>query len=360
MAQSSCSTCTVTPANSATSEWFFNTGTPGNNGTASANATSLNSQQFTVFGSITAQTGSPNGLALMTAINNLPLFTETLPGLSADGSFTDIPLVNGYIDGATIMPDNFVLVSSVVVLPVPSQLGVLNAASSATALTTGIAPGELLTIYGSNSLASLGPATGVSFNSSPVSTMLGNTQVLFNNIPGPMLYSASGQVNVVVPYGIFNANPAEVTVVVQYNGVQSEPLVYRPVPVAPGIFTISGDAAIVRYGDNLVINASHPASPGNILQLFGEGAGVASPALGDGTIVGTNLPYPAAATTLMIDGTTVVQPTYAGGAPGDVNGVLQVNFVVPQLSPGPHQIQLQMVSGGTTYTSPTGVNLQTK
>jgi uncharacterized protein (TIGR03437 family) len=68
-----------------------------------------------------------------------------------------------------------------------------------------------------------------------------------------------------------------------------------------------------------------------------------------------------AATTLLIDQTTVVQPTYAGGAPGDVNGVLQVNFVVPQgLAPGSHQLQLQMVSGGTTYTSPLGVNLQTK
>lgn len=365
MAQSSCSTCTVTAADSATSQWFFNSGTPGNNGTAAANALSLNGQQFVVFGSITAQTGSPNGLALMTAINNLPVFTEVLPGLSADGDFADIPLVNGYVDGATIVPDNFVLVSSVVVLPVPSQLGVLNAASSAAALTTGIAPGELLTIYGQNNLASLGPATGVSYSSSPVSTTLGNTQVFFNNIPGPMLYSSSGQVNVVVPYGIFNANAAEVTVVVQYNGVQSEPLVYRPLPVAPGIFTLNGygtgDAAVVDNTTGTVIQASNPASVGEILALFGTGQGVSTTAtaLADGVVVGSTLPYPAATVTLLIDGQTVT-PLYAGGAPGDVNGVLQVDFRVPQIAAGAHQIQLQMVSGGTTYTSPTGVNLQTK
>ena len=352
MAQSSSPTGTPTAANSATNQWFFNTVN---------NASSLDSQDFVVFGSITAQTGSPNGLALMTALNQLPVFTEVLPGLSSVGDFTDIPLINGYIDGNTIVPDNFVLVTSVVVLPVPIQTGVLNSASAAAAIQNGIAPGELLTIYGRDSYASLGPSTGVSFssNTNPLSSTLGNTQVFFNNIAGTMLYSSSGQVNVVAPYEI--AGASEVTVVVEYNGVQSAPLVYRPVPVAPGIFTINGDAAIVRYGDNAIINTSTPASPGDILQLFGEGAGVSSPALGDGMIVGSTLPYPAATTTLLIDGTTVVQPTYAGGAPGDVNGVLQVNFVVPQgLKPGSHQLQLQMVSGGTTYTSPTGVNLQTK
>jgi uncharacterized protein (TIGR03437 family) len=47
---------------------------------------------------------------------------------------------------------------------------------------------------------------------------------------------------------------------------------------------------------------------------------------------------------------------YAGGAGGEVNGILQVNFVVPQLTPGSHQIQIQVGSA----ISPSGVTLQTK
>jgi len=59
---------------------------------------------------------------------------------------------------------------------------------------------------------------------------------------------------------------------------------------------------------------------------------------------------------LLIDGQTV--PTlYFGGAPGLVNGILQVNFQVPAgLAPGTHQIQLSVAG----RTSPTGVTLRTQ
>jgi uncharacterized protein (TIGR03437 family) len=62
-----------------------------------------------------------------------------------------------------------------------------------------------------------------------------------------------------------------------------------------------------------------------------------------------------ATTVLLIDGKAV--PTlYAGGGGGEVNGVLQINFVVPQLAPGSHTIQVQVGNA----VSPAGVNLQTQ
>jgi uncharacterized protein (TIGR03437 family) len=126
----------------------------------------------------------------------------------------------------------------------------------------------------------------------------------------------------------------------------------------PGIFTLDasgkGDAAIVRT-DGSVVSTSAPAQAGDVVLLFAEGYGVASPALADGAIVGSTLPLPAAATSLLIDGQKV-DTLYAGGAPGIVNGVLQVNFRVPALSAGSHSIQLQVGE----RISPTGVNLQTK
>jgi uncharacterized protein (TIGR03437 family) len=51
-----------------------------------------------------------------------------------------------------------------------------------------------------------------------------------------------------------------------------------------------------------------------------------------------------------------VPTIYAGAAGGDVNGVLQVNFKVPQLLPGTHVIQVQAGNA----MSPLGVTLQTQ
>jgi uncharacterized protein (TIGR03437 family) len=151
-----------------------------------------------------------------------------------------------------------------------------------------------------------------------------------------------------------------VNVVVSYVGGSSSTMTFNVVPATPGLFTLSqsgqGDAAIIRYSDSSVISKSNPASVGDTLELYGEGYGVATSntALPDGEVVTTVLPIPAVTPTLLIDGQPVTTK-YVGGAGGDVNGVLQINFVVPTLQPGTHQIQIKVGS----VTSPTGVTLQT-
>ena len=336
--------------NSATSEWYFN---------VINNAINLDSQSFAVFGSITAVTGSPMGLALMTAVNNLPVFQQPFPGTLSDlGIMMDLPLVNNYVDGAAIVPDNFVTVTSIVVLPVTTELSVVNAASSAQSLYNGISPGEIMSIYGT----SLGPSTGVSFaaGSSPIATTLGNSQVVFTcatcgaGVPGIMLYSSSGQVNVIAPYEI--AGSSSVNVVIQYQGVPSGTLAFNVVPAAPGIFP----NAIVDNKTGAVISASKPAFVGEVLALYGTGQGVQSPAIADGFLVGSSLPYPTTSTTLLIDGQPVPTVYYAGGAPGEVAGVLQVDFLVPQLAPGSHTVQIQSGTGSNAVLSATGYVLQTR
>jgi len=346
-----------TNINGATNEWFFN---------ATNNSLSLDSQSFAVFGSITAITGSPAGLTTMAALNNLPVFTESIPvttsGVITATTFADIPLVNNYMDLTTVEPNNYVTVTSIVVLPVTTELSVVNAASSTQSLYNGISPGELLTIYGT----SLGPGTcsataptgGVSFasGSNPIGTTLGNTQVLFNGVPGPMLYSQCGQVNVIVPYEV--AGSSSVNVVIQYQGVPSGTLAFNVVPAVPGIFP----NAIVDNNTGAVISATNPAFVGEVLALYGTGQGVQTPAVADGALVGSSQPYtiPLTPTTLLIDGQPVQPVYYAGGAPGEVAGVLQVDFQVPQLAPGNHSIQIQSGTGSNAVLSATGYVLQTR
>jgi len=314
--------------NSGTSQWFFN---------LAANGSQLDSQLFTVFGQTNAA-----GIAVLNKIAAQPVNDYS----SRFGSdFATLPTTGG----------NFVVVSSVVPVPSLTALGFQSAASFASTSSNGISPGELLVIYGQQ----LGPAQLTTGNGAFPTTLAG-TQVTFSGKPAPIIYTSAGQVSVVAPYGI--AGLPTVNIVVSYQGVASNAEVFQVKPANPAIFTLNssgtGDAAIEHFPDFSVINAANPAAPGDVLILFGEGYGAATPAttLPDGAIVGSTVPVVAdPSTVLLIDGQPV-STSYFGGAPGLVNGVLQVNFTVPQLAPGSHEIKLQVAG----RTSPAGVILHTR
>jgi uncharacterized protein (TIGR03437 family) len=326
--------------NSATDQWYFN---------ASDNSGALDSQNFTVFGSV----ANGASLAVMDAINNLTTYTYYA---GAEANFANLPLQN-YVSGL-IKTTNYIFVNSIApIQPAATTAGMVSAASFASSATNGISPGELLTLFGTQ----LGPtqvATLTVNTSNLVDSILQGTQVTFNGVPAPMIFTATGQIAFVAPYGI--ANSATVDVVVSYLGIQTSKMTFKVVPANPAIFYNADsagnkNAAIIRYNDSAIINTSTPASPGDVLEVYGEGYGVSTPALPDGAVIGTSLPVPVATTTLLIDG-QAVPTTYVGAAPGDVNGVLQINFVVPSLKGGSHQIQIKVGS----VTSPTGVVLQTQ
>jgi len=327
----------TTNPNSATSEWFFN---------LVSNGSQLDSQLFTVFGQTNAA-----GIAVLNKIN---LLTPEDLDPPYDSDFETCPVTN---NGA------FLLVSSIVPVPAITTQGFTSAASYVSSSTNGISPGEILSIFGTG----LGPST-LTVNT-PVNGVFPNslagTQVFFNGVAAPIYYTSANQVSVVAPYGI--ASLPIVSVNVAYNGNEpASTLNFNVKPANPAIFTLNamgnGDAAIERYPNYDIISAANPASVGDVLILFGEGYGAATAATAvpDGAIVSSTLPVPAAsATTLLIDGQPV-GTSYFGGAPGEINGVLQVNFKVPQLAPGTHQIQLQIGSGSTARTSQAGVTLETK
>ena len=343
MALTSNSSGVVQP-NSATTDWFFNLA---NNGT---NGQNLDAQLFTVFGQTNAA-----GIAVLNKINAL-----TTQDLSESTGFSDLTTVPLTANNA------FVVVNSIVPVPVLTSQGFTSAASFASSSLTGISPGEIIAIFGTG----LGPSqlTVNAPNASGVfSNSLAGTQVFFNGTAAPVIYTSSSQVSVVAPYSIGNLPTVSITV--SYNGTEPASNLNFPVRAAnPAIFTLNssgtGDGAIERFPAYDVIRATNPASVGDTLILFGEGYGVATAAtaVSDGTVVTTKLPVPATPLTVLIDGQALSSGNilYSGGAPDLINGVLQVNFTVPQLNPGSHQIQLQSGSGASARTSPMGVTLQTK
>ena len=228
--------------------------------------------------------------------------------------------------GASNSPQTVIVTLTVTAVATPAITIVGNGASF---LPGPIAPGELVTIAGTN----LGPATPAAFRLNSVGTIdpvLSDTQVLFDNVPGIVLYTSQMQVNVIVPYGVFGRLSTRMTI--SYRGQVSAALELRVADAAPGIFAIGGSTQGAIINQNNTVNASNnPAPKGSVITVYVTGEGQTTPGGSDGRVTpndGTLLKRPLLAVTATIGGIPVVVE-YAGSAPGIVSGVMQANLRLP-------------------------------
>ncbi len=192
-----------------------------------------------------------------------------------------------------------------------------------------VAPGELVTLFG----AGLGPAAAVAGapNGSMWPTQAGNTQVLFNGALAPVIYSSNNQVSVAVPYSLMGS--AKATVEVLRNGQPVSVFETAVADTAPGIFTRDqsgqGQAAALNQ-DTTANSAANPAHRGSVIVLYVTGEGQTLPFGVNGKIaaLGGALPHPLQAVSVTIGGATA-QVQYAGAAPGNLAGLMQINALIP-------------------------------
>ena len=174
-------------------------------------------------------------------------------------------------------------------------------------------------------------------------TRLGDTRVLFDGIPAPLLYVSNDQLNAVVPYSI--GGRATTKLQVEQAGVLSVPIELRVEDSNPGIFTAngSGRGQAAALNNDLTLNSlANPALRGSVITLFGTGEGQTAPAGQDGRIIGTDLKRPVLPVTARIGGLPT-QVLYAGSAPQQVSGLFQVNLRIPSdVEPGLAVVELQV------------------
>jgi uncharacterized protein (TIGR03437 family) len=221
----------------------------------------------------------------------------------------------------------------------PTVTGVVNAASYAAGP---VAPGEIVAIFGQN----LGPETlaTTSFDANGrMQTLVAGTQVTFNGVPAPLLYTSIGATAAIVPYEIGSENT--VAFQISRDAQTSSPLDLPVAAASPGIFSMdasgSGPGAILNQ-DNSVNSVSNPALAGSVVVVYGTGGGATNAAAGDGSIT-------ASATPLVNDvsvrvGGQLATVLYAGGAPGEVSGVMQINLQLPAGVTG--QVPVVVIVGG--------------
>jgi uncharacterized protein (TIGR03437 family) len=220
--------------------------------------------------------------------------------------------------------------------------------------TGAVSPGEEVAIFGAN----FGPSTVVSATTTggAYPTTLSNTQVLFDGTAAPIIAVTNGQVNVMVPYGV--SGRASTAVQVSYLGVLSTAISYNVAATVPGIYTLnqagSGQGAIENQ-DFSINGSSNPAARGTVVSIYMTGEGITSPPSVTGQLA-VSLNKPVLPVTATINGVSApVQ--YAGSAPGEVYGVMQVNVLIPTTLPaGTLPI---VITVGTTNTQ-TGVTLAVK
>jgi uncharacterized protein (TIGR03437 family) len=207
-------------------------------------------------------------------IGSLPI------GLSALGSL-NVPeqLMRFGTDGIVLPSQNGLLIFHTPLAgpgPVTTAAGVVNAASQQAGA---IAPGEILSIYGSN----LGPAMAVPAvgDAAEYPMELSNVQVSFGDLPGVILMAYQGQINVVAPMELLPGN--SVNLQVSYLGVPSAVVPLSVAADAPALFTQNSTG----FGPVAVINqdgsVNTPSPAGSIVALYGTG-GVNAPGAIDGDL----------------------------------------------------------------------------
>jgi uncharacterized protein (TIGR03437 family) len=220
------------------------------------------------------------------------------------------------------------------------------ASSAGSLLIERVAPGELVSFYGTG----LGPKLGAAatFDSSgrlPVS--LAETEVRFDGAPVPLLYAADTQVNAIVPYGV--AGQSSTTVQVCSAGVCTPSFALRVVAAHPNVFMMAdnpfGMRAIAFNVDGTANSADAPARPGSILTLFLTGAGALSPSLPDGAVGAPFQAKPALPVRVSV-GALDGQVLYSGTLADTVNSVVQLNLQLPEFDVPSISKQLIRVTTG--------------
>jgi uncharacterized protein (TIGR03437 family) len=186
---------------------------------------------------------------------------------------------------------------------------VVNAASS----VPGVAPGGLISIYGTGLATGTEQASGSSF---PLA--LSGSMVTVNDLPAPLLFASSGQINAQLPIGIRGPATLRVTTA---NG--SAETVIDVSDAAPAIFPGG-----VRHANGAQVTNTAPAKPGEALVVYLTGLGQVDGSLATGQTAPMSSLLNVVAPVQVEFGNRVVKPFFAGLTPGFI-GVYQVNVYVP-------------------------------
>ncbi|MGA3185935.1 MAG: hypothetical protein ABSF22_02410 [Bryobacteraceae bacterium] len=223
-----------------------------------------------------------------------------------------------------------------------NPIGVFNAASYQP-ITASLAPGELITMYGSG----LSSTTMAIQGGQPAPTLgLGGVTATINSIPCPVFAVSPGQVSIIVPYEITVQGTYLADIQVTNNGVKSNVVQMYYQDSAPGAFSDTqnglGFAAVRDAVTGALIDQANPAQPNEYLAIYMTGLGTVTPPITDGAVPSlTTLSYSDENT---LGNLTVFFNDYTADSLGN-QGTIQFAGLVPGLA-GLYVINVQLPEAG--------------
>jgi uncharacterized protein (TIGR03437 family) len=219
---------------------------------------------------------------------------------------------------------------------------------SAADLSPAVAPGGLVTIFGSQ-LSPVNLAT----KELPLPTALADSCLTVNGLPLPLIFTSPTQINAQLPF----LTTGNVTLILRTPGGVSDNYNLVIQPGAPSVFraAVAGYdtliPTVVRAENQMLATTSNPVHRGDTLSVYLTGLGMTSPAI-DAGLAAQSDPLATALVAPKLDLGGVLLPVfYAGLTPGQV-GVYQINVTVPRNVPTGLSIPLNITQGsGSTSVS---------
>ena len=251
-------------------------------------------------------------------------------------------LVNG-VYNATLVIQAMNAIPQYVSVPVVFMVGAssttsIGAVTNGASFNDAIAPGALVTVFGSQ----LAPSTQEA-GSLPLPLAMQGVSVTVNGVPAPLKYVSPLQINFQIPY---ETGAGTAVLGVDNNG-QVASFSFPVAPSGPGIFP----GAFIDPTGAAVTSAPR----GGILTLFLTGDGDASPPIATGAPPPTDtpvasLPAPRLPVTVTVGGVPATTPFPFIGVPTWSVGVTQINFMIPPDAPlGPQPV---VVTAGGVASPP--------
>jgi uncharacterized protein (TIGR03437 family) len=235
--------------------------------------------------------------------------------------------------------------------PLFSVAGVTNGAS----FVSGVTPGAITTLFGTH----LSNVTGINLVSGlPLQTSFLGTSLTVNAIPAPLFavdnVNGQEQINFQVPWEV--AQQSTATIVVNNNGILSDPVSIDVQAALPGTFTFDGTNGAILHGIGLApVTQANPAVAGETVVLFATGLGPVSNTPASGAAAGSNPTSESPVKPIVTVGGVGETVDFSGLAPGFV-GLFQVNIeIAPNTPSGSEDVIIQV---GNQTSKPVKISIR--
>ncbi len=221
--------------------------------------------------------------------------------------------------------------------------GVIAGVTNAASFTSGFASATWIAIFGANLSLSTYTWQPTDIVNGQLPKSLHGVSVMINGVAAYVEYISATQINVLAPD---DATAGSVQVVVTTAGQASNSFSAQKQNFAPAFF-VSGNTsyAAAQHADYSLVDAAHPAQPGETIMIYGTGFGPTNPPVATGQLVTTAEPL-ANPVQISIGGVNTIA-SFSGLVEA---GVYQFNVAIPKGLPNGDAGLTAVISGAQTQT----------